>query len=145
MQISAVLKELIQALEDQPDFLLFQGKENLIFDSLSIGASGFIVSLLHLDPKVFTDLYAAIQLGEIDKAKMLQQKVDELLSIIRQSIEKRPESSTLFHILNYALQQRKVCENILLEQDGESPLWLNQNIKQALAICNDANKIFSHS
>ena len=43
-------KALIDALQSFPNFYLMQGKENLIADSLRLGASGFIVSLLHLEP-----------------------------------------------------------------------------------------------
>ena len=124
--------EMLSALEDQPDFLLFQGKENLLLDSLRLGASGFIVSLLHLSPAGFVDLYRAARDGDLDTARLIQKRIDEILGLVKESIEKRPESSTLFHILNYALRQRGVCENLLLEQDGEPPLWL---IQKSVEIC----------
>ena len=131
-------KELHAALEAQPDFLLFQGKENLLFDSLCMGASGFIVSLLHLAPAAFVGLYRATRAGDLNTAGLIQSRINEVLTLVREGIDKRPESSTLFHILNYALRQRSVCENLLLEQDGEPPLWLTQ---QSVEICIHASNI----
>jgi 4-hydroxy-tetrahydrodipicolinate synthase len=133
-------KELISALERYPDFLLFQGKENLIFDSLRLGASGFIVSLIHLAPAAFIRLYKATRAGEFNLAAQIQDQIGQMLALVRESIEKRPESSTLFHMLNYAVRQRGICENILLEQDEESPPWLIQNSQKAVEICIAASK-----
>ncbi len=129
-------KELISALERYPNFLLFQGKENLIYDSLRLGASGFIAGLIHLAPAAFIRLYKATRAGEFDLAAQIQKKIGQMLALVRESIERRPESSTFFHMLNYAVRQRGVCENILLEQDEESPLWLTQNAQKAVEICN---------
>jgi 4-hydroxy-tetrahydrodipicolinate synthase len=137
--------ELISSLETHPDFLLFQGKENLIFDSLRLGASGFIVSLIHLAPVVFIRLYEATRAGDFDLAAQIQEKIDQMLSLVRESIERRPESSTLFHMLNYALRQRGACGNILLEQDEESPPWLIQNAQKSIDICISASKLHIHS
>ena len=137
-------KELVSALERYPDFLLFQGKENLIFDSLRLGASGFIVSLIHLAPAAFIRLYKATRAGEFDLAAQIQNQIGQMLDLVRESIEKRPESSTLFHMLNYAVKQRGLCENILLEQDEESPLWLIQNAQKAVEICIAASKYPYH-
>ena len=39
-----------------------------------------------------------------------------------------------FHFLNQALRQRGVCDNILLEHDGDCPPWLAENARQAVEI-----------
>ncbi|MBN1146024.1 MAG: dihydrodipicolinate synthase family protein [Anaerolineales bacterium] len=134
-------RELLAALEQQPDFLLFQGKENLIFDSLRLGASGFIVSLIHLAPATFIKLYQAARAGDFAAGNLIQKEVAEILVLVRDSIEKRPESSTLFHMLNVAMRQRGVCENLLLEHDREPPPWLIQNAQKAVEICLGAGVI----
>lgn len=137
--------ELLAALEHQPDFFLFQGKENLLFDSLRLGASGFIVSLIHLLPATFFNLYRATRAGEFDTAAAIQSKINEVLTIVRTSIEQRPESSTLFHLLNYAVRQRGVCDNLLLEQDAEPPHWLIENAARTIEICRSANALANPS
>lgn len=131
----ARFEDLLSALASQPDFLLFQGKENLLFSSLREGASGFIVSLIHLAPATFIHLYQATRAGELERAAAIQAEVDRVITIVRETIEKRPESSTLFHILNHAVKQRGVCENLLLEQDDDAPAWLLENAKIATEIC----------
>jgi len=134
-------QELLAALEVQPDFLLFQGKENLLFDSLRLEASGFIVSLIHLAPATFFHLYRATRAGEFEKAAAIQAQIDRVITVVRESIEKRPESSTLFHMLNYAVRQRGVCENLLLEQDDDAPTWLLENAQLATEICVAASNL----
>jgi 4-hydroxy-tetrahydrodipicolinate synthase len=134
-------QELLAALEVQPDFLLFQGKENLLFDSLRLEASGFIVSLIHLAPATFFHLYRATRAGEFEKAAAIQAQIDRVITVVRESIEKRPESSTLFHMLNYAVRQRGVCENLLLEQDDDAPAWLLEKAQLATEICVAASNL----
>jgi len=128
-------KGLVKSLEAFPDYYLMQGKENLIADSLRLGASGFIVSMIHLYPLAFTGLYNAVLRGDIELSESIQGKINKAIQLLRGSIERRPESSTLFHILNYALRQRGVCDNVLLDHEGESPLWLIENAKEVVEIC----------
>ena len=138
-------QELASALEQRPDFLLFQGKENLIFESLRLGASGFIVSLIHLAPATFIRLYEAATAEDFNQAARIQEKIARVLVLIRDSIDKHPESSTLFHMLNFAVRKRGVCENILLELEGESPHWLIQNAQKAVEILDTASDTSIHS
>lgn len=132
-------RELFATLETEPNFFLFQGKENLLFESLRLGASGFIVSLVHLAPATFMNLYRATRAGHFEIAAQIQQEIERVLVIVRASIEKRPESSTLFYILNYALRQRGICENLLLKQEDQAPAWLIENAQQAIEICLNAS------
>lgn len=129
---------LVDALQSIPDFYLMQGKENLLADSLKIGASGFIVSLIHLEPATFVNLYRAVRTGDIEIADVIQGEINKVISLVKQTIDRRPESSTLFHMLNYALKQRGVVDNILLEHDGDAPAWVIENTQRAMDICKAA-------
>lgn len=129
---------LEKILGNNKDFLLMQGKENLLARSLQIGASGFIVSLIHIDPRPFVNLYQAVKQGDMDLANKYQNAIEKLLSIVRGCIEARPESSTLFHMLNYALKKRGVCPNILLEHDGATPDWLIENTDKMIQLLDEA-------
>lgn len=133
-------KGLANSLRSFPDFYLMQGKENLLADSLHIGASGFIVSLIHLEPAPFVNLYRAVRAGQEDVANAIQVEINKVIALIRETIEKRPESSTLFHMLNHALKQRGVSNNILLEHDGQSPAWVIDTAQRAIEICQAAPK-----
>ncbi|MCX6066984.1 MAG: dihydrodipicolinate synthase family protein [Chloroflexi bacterium] len=128
-------KGLIDALQSFPDFYLMQGKENLIAESLQVGASGFIVSLMHIDPRPFVGVYNAVRSGNYQLAESLQAEINKVILLVKGSIERRPESSTLFHMLNYALQKRGVCQNILLDHDDAAPDWVFENAQQTVEIC----------
>jgi 4-hydroxy-tetrahydrodipicolinate synthase len=130
-------RQLIGTLEKPSGFYLFQGKEHLLADSIIEGASGFVVSLLHIDSRPFVLLEAAARGGEIDRAGRIQSGITQLLSLVEECLGRRPETSTLFHILNAALVKRKVCANILLEHEGECPSWLLEKTDEALALCRD--------
>jgi len=131
-------KRLVEALEDYPDYYLMQGKENLIADSLKLGASGFIVSMIHLDPRPFVEIYRAIKRGDIERAMLLQESINQAMKMLRGSIERRPESSTLFHFLNIALKERGVCDNVLLSHDDAAPDWVIENARKAIQLCANA-------
>jgi dihydrodipicolinate synthase/N-acetylneuraminate lyase len=129
---------LVDSLQSFPDFYLMQGKENLLADSMKIGASGFIVSLIHLEPAPFVNLYRAVRAGNIEIADTIQREINKVIDLVKQTIDRRPESSTLFHMLNYALKQRQVVGNILLTHDGEVPAWVIENTQSAIDICKAA-------
>ena len=132
-------KALLEALRSFPDFYLMQGKENLIADSLRLGASGFIVSLLHIDPRPFVGVYRAVRAGNDPLADALQAGINQVIGLVRETIERRPASSTLFHMLNYALQKRGICGNILLGHDDPAPEWIIENTQRAIEICLSAD------
>ena len=137
-------KALIEALQSFPDFFLMQGKENLIAESLRIGASGFIVSLLHIDPRLFVGVYRAVRTGNDTLADLLQGEINKVIELVRETIERRPASSTLFHMLNYALQKRDICKNILLGHDDDAPSWVIENTQRAFELCLSADEILQN-
>ncbi len=134
-------KALLDALRSHPDFFLMQGKENLIAESLQSGASGFIVSLLHLDPLPFIGLYRAVNAKDFPLAEALQAEINKVIALVRETIEKRPASSTLFHMLNHALKARGVCGNILLDTDDAAPPWVIENTGRAMEVCRAAKEL----
>jgi dihydrodipicolinate synthase/N-acetylneuraminate lyase len=123
---------LLDALRDRSDFTLFQGKEMFITESLRRGASGFIVSVIHLAPQTFVELYQAVRAGKDEHANSIQAGIDRMMELVFGSIRDRPESSTLFHLLNIALEDRGVCKNILLDHDGDAPAWLVEKARLAV-------------
>jgi 4-hydroxy-tetrahydrodipicolinate synthase len=128
-------RQLIGTLNDQQSFYLFQGKEHLLADSIIEGASGFVVSLVHIDPRPFVLLDQAARSGQILKAQQIQRGITRLLVLIEECFKQRPETSTLFHILNVALNRRRICSNILLEHEGKCPIWLAEKVKEAMQLC----------
>ena len=128
-------KQLLDALsEEAPDFYLMQGKEHLLKDSLFAGASGLVVSLLHVDPRPFVGLYDAVQAGDAEKADHLQQGITRIMECIKSCFAKQSSTSTLFHFLNVALNDRGIDVNIRLEHEGQCPAWIAAKARQALGI-----------
>lgn len=126
-------KRLAGELAETSDFWLLQGKENLLVDSIVEGASGFVASIIHINPKPFVALYEAVRGGDMARARHLQDRIDEVFRIVTNGFARRPETSTLFHFLNAALRFRGVCDNILLAHEGETPSWITEEAKKTLA------------
>lgn len=134
-------RELARVLGEASRFYLLQGKEHLLADSLRAGASGFVVSLVQIDPRPFVALYRAVEEGDQQRADAIQDRIADLLALVEGSFGRRPETSTLFHLLNQALRMRGVCENILLEHEGECPGWLEEAAGRALDMMQAATEI----
>lgn len=134
-------RHVLTELNGLPNFQVLQGKERLLFDSLMEGASGFVISLLQIDPRPFVLLSQATHSGETERARRIQVEICKVMDILEESFKRRPETSTLFHFLNWSLRQRGVCENILLEHEEDCPQWLIDNARQAFELCNAASSI----
>lgn len=131
-------RRLLDMLAGDSEFLVLQGKEQLLADSLLAGASGLVVSLLHVGPVPFVALCNAAFAGQGDLCAKLQEKIAAVKTVLSDSLRRRTESSTLFHFMNCALQHQGICDNILLEHEGETPEWLEQEVERALALCAEA-------
>jgi len=127
-------RQLLSVFEGMGDFYLIQGKEHLLAESVLKGGSGLTVSLLHISPQPFVGLYNAAMAGDEDAAHACQQRVKRIMEIVVESLQRRPEISTLFHILNCALRTNGVCDNILLQHEGNCPDWLAENAAQAASV-----------
>lgn len=132
-------KQLLDALgEKVPDFYLLQGKEHLLKDSLAAGASGFVVSLLQVNPQPFVTLYDAVQSHDAEKAEHAQKVITGIMECLKSCFAKQPETSTLFHFLNAALNRRGIKVNILLEHEGPCPDWIAVQACHALYLFEQA-------
>lgn len=130
-------KLLLDALRDRSDFYLVQGKEHLLADSIVAGASGLVCSLIHVNPRPFVAVYTACRSGDMVLAQKLQTGITRVYAIVNGCFERRPETSTLFHFMNHALKKRGLCENILLEHEGECPSWIAEEVEKALDCLED--------
>jgi len=130
-------RRLAAALANGDGFYLLQGKEHLLADALAAGASGFVVSLMHVDAALFARLYAAARQGDAPRAGAIQQKVTALMEVLLGCFRRRPETSTMFHFFNHILRKKGVCGNILLAHEGETPKWLAREAERGLHICRE--------
>ena len=128
-------EKLLSVLDGDSDFYLIQGKEHLLAKSILGGASGITVSLIHIDPRLFVALCQAAHSGDAELARRIQVEITKVMNIVKESFARRPEISTLMHIINYALKKRGVCDNVLLAHEGQCPGWIAEQAEKALEIC----------
>jgi dihydrodipicolinate synthase/N-acetylneuraminate lyase len=131
-------RKLMICLQNKDDKYFFQGKENFLVESIQMGASGCVVSLLHIEPRLFVLLYHAVKSGQLAKANKIQKEIVKALDLIEEGFKIRPEDSTLFHFLNSILKARNLCTNIVLDHEGDCPAWLYDKSMQALEIYREA-------
>jgi len=131
---------LVEHFTKREDFYLLQGKERWLSKSLQLGASGFVVSMIHIEPRLFVGLYNSVKKGDLHLAGILQKTIDNVIDIVVKAFERRSETSTLFHFINQVLILRHVCENIVMEQDGECPGWLCEMSREAYDLCRAVEK-----
>lgn len=128
----------IALVEQYPDFQLLQGKERYLVDSLLAGAKGFVVSMVQIDARPYVALYHAVKGGKIEQARQLQAATSRAMDLFDEAIEQRPVASTLYHFLNWTLQHRHICQNILLEHEGDCPEMITNMARQAIGIYEEA-------
>ena len=128
----------IALVEEFPDFQLLQGKERFLVDSLLAGAKGFVVSMVQVDARPYVALYHATQTGEIAQARQIQAATSRAMDLFDKAMEQRPVTSTLYHFLNWPLQHRSICNNILLEHEGDCPDSIIDLARQAVEIYEEA-------
>ena len=127
-------RALCETFADRDDFLLFQGKEHILAESLRAGASGFVVSLVHIATRPFADLLHAVRTGDNAKADDLQRRIAQLMDLTEAATARTGATSTFFHIMNETLRRRGLCDNILLDHEGEVPEWLGAEADKMLAL-----------
>jgi 4-hydroxy-tetrahydrodipicolinate synthase len=72
------LRTLARQMVSRPDFTLLVGPEELLFDSLIVGAHGGVCGGANLFPKLFVSLFEATRTGDNKKAIELQVRIREL-------------------------------------------------------------------
>jgi hypothetical protein len=93
-----------------------------------------VVSLLHVAPSLFAEVYNSARTGDRVRARQILRGAPEIIELALRCLERRPETSTMFHFLNYALRRRWVCENILLDHEGICPDWLTAEVEKAVEL-----------
>lgn len=74
---------LLDHFKARDDLYVFQGKEVLLGESLLSGASGFVVSLIQIDPLPFVRLWEYAQAGNQKKVSEIQAYITRLQTASR--------------------------------------------------------------
>ena len=105
------------------------------------GASGFVVSLIQIDPLPFVRLWEYAQAGNQKKVSEIQAYITRLQDCVTECMSRRPQTSTLFRLLGLALTSRGICENTSMPHEGELPGWIEDYAKQCMEVLQESHKI----
>jgi len=76
------LRSIVAQMRCHPEFAILMGPEDLLLESLEIGAHGGVCGGANLFPRLFVSLYEAMQTGDLPKALQLQQRVREIGTLL---------------------------------------------------------------
>jgi 4-hydroxy-tetrahydrodipicolinate synthase len=68
-------RALCEAFQDQPEFKIFVGPEEILADTLEMGGHGGVTGGANLFPKLYVSLYEAFQKKETETVKKLQNTI----------------------------------------------------------------------
>ena len=106
----AYVGSIVARMRGRPDFTLLVGPEELLVDSLRIGAHGGVCGGANLFPRLFVSLYQAVQQGDTPVVEELRHKVRSIGELLYGIGE--PESSYL-RGLKLGLELMGICKNTL--------------------------------
>ena len=69
------LQTVMYTMKDDPEFMIFVGPEEMTADMVLMGASGGVNGGANLFPELYVELYNAAKSHNIEKVRVLQQKV----------------------------------------------------------------------
>jgi 4-hydroxy-tetrahydrodipicolinate synthase len=72
------LRSIVTQMRSRPEFTILMGPEDLLLDSLEIGAHGGVCGGANLFPRLFVSLYDAARKGDMPTAVSLQQRVRQM-------------------------------------------------------------------
>ncbi len=72
------LRSIVKLMRGRPEFTILMGPEELLLDSLEIGAHGGVCGGANLFPELFVSLYRAVLEGDIEAAVKRQQRVRQI-------------------------------------------------------------------
>ena len=105
------IRSVIEYMHARPDFSVLVGPEELLLDSLKLGACGGVCGGANLFPGLFVSLYQAVREKNMAAAESLQQKIREIGALLYNIGE--PESSYL-RGLKLGLELMGICKSTLV-------------------------------
>lgn len=72
------LRSIVTQMRSRPEFTILMGPEDLLLDSLQIGAHGGVCGGANLFPRLFVSLYEAACAGDLPTAVQQQQRVRQM-------------------------------------------------------------------
>lgn len=76
------MQSIVTEMQCKPEFTILIGPEDLLLDSLEIGAHGGVCGGANLFPRLFVSLYDAVRAGDLPKAVQQQQRVRQMGTLL---------------------------------------------------------------
>lgn len=122
-------QSIMYEMRDHSDFLMFVGPEEMMAESVLLGASGGVNGGANIFPELYVELFNAAVAGDIPKVKVLQDKVMYVCS-------------TIYTIGNYgssylkgvkcALSVKGICSDVLASPFNKFDTVHREKIKTAI-------------
>lgn len=105
-------KYIAELLKQRPDWSLFIGPEEKLFDALQLGGHGGVSGGANLFPKIYVSLWRAFQAGNIARTQHLQSQIQRIgRSLYR--VGKHP--STIVKGIKCTLACLGICDDFMAE------------------------------
>lgn len=103
---------VVELLKQRPDWSLFIGPEEKLFDALQLGGHGGVSGGANLFPKLYVSLCKAFQAGDVQRAQRLQQQIQRVSSALYR-VGKHP--STIIKGIKCTLNCLGICDDFMAE------------------------------
>jgi len=103
---------VVELLKQRPDWSLFIGPEEKLFDALQLGGHGGVSGGANLFPKLYVRLCEAHHAGDIQQAQRLQQQIQRVSSALYR-VGKHP--STIIKGIKCTLNCLGICDDFMAE------------------------------
>jgi 4-hydroxy-tetrahydrodipicolinate synthase len=103
------LSEVLQGLKGRKDFAVFQGHERVVAVSVLMGASGGVLGLANVAPRLCAELYKAAKAEDLPRAFRLQEKLNELFKLFTVVDPSRSSISTGIGGMKTPLELMGLC------------------------------------
>jgi dihydrodipicolinate synthase/N-acetylneuraminate lyase len=105
-------KAVAELIRQRPDWSLFIGPEEKLFDSLQLGGYGGVSGGANLFPKLYVKLVEAWRSGQLDRARELQNQIQRVSDAIYRVGR---HSSSIIKGIKCALACQGICDDFMAE------------------------------
>lgn len=102
----------LEIVRQRPDWALFMGPEEMLFDALLAGGHGGVSGGANLFPQLYVGLFAAAQAGDLARARALHRQI---LRVSESLYRVGRHSSAIIKGLKCALACRGICDDFMAE------------------------------
>jgi 4-hydroxy-tetrahydrodipicolinate synthase len=108
----AYFKEVAELVRQRPEWSLFSGPEEKLFDTLQLGGNGGVSGGANIFPALYVKLYEAYQTGSLTRAQQLQKQIQRVSDSFYRVGK---YSSSIIKGIKCVLACRGICDDFMAE------------------------------